>query len=217
MGFIAGIFMVVNFFVPHAVGTQGEWMLMEWARIIGAFALILGLASLFRTHWNKIRRRQSQWGYSVVTLASFALMVWAGIIYGSGQGPLAERLVTVKSGALFEWLFNNVQVPLDATMFSLLAFFIASAAYRTFRARNFEAILLIVAAIIIMLGRVPMAELFNLPHGEHIDAKMPQIYEWIMQFPALAGKRGILFGVALGAIATSLRIILGIERSHLGG
>ncbi len=217
MGFIAGLFMVFTFFVPHAVGTRGSEMLLEWARIIGAFALILGLASLFRTHWDKIRRRQAQWGYSVVTLASFAFMVWAGIIYGTGEGPVGQRLVTVKSGALFEWLFNNVQVPLDATMFALLAFFIASAAYRTFRARNFEAVLLIIAAIIIMLGRVPMAELLHLPHGEAIDTRMPQIYEWIMQFPAVAGKRGILFGVALGAIATSLRIMLGIERSHLGG
>jgi len=72
-----------------------------------------------------------------------------------------------------------------------------------------EASLLLVTAIIIMLGRVPI--------GEMIYDRMPQVYEWIMQYPTVAGKRGILFGVALGGIATSLRIILGIERSHLGG
>jgi hypothetical protein len=202
--------MIVVFFVPHAVGTKGYELLLEWARIIGAFALVLGLGSLFRTHWDKIRRRRrGEWPYSIVTLASFALMVWAGVFYGTGEGALGRRLVAVEDGALFQWLFDNVQVPLDATMFALLAFFIASAAYRTFRARNLEATLLLITAVIVMLGRVPL--------GEMMYERMPDLYEWIMQYPAVAGKRGILFGVALGSIATSLRIILGIERSHLGG
>lgn len=202
--------MIVVFFVPHAVGTKGYELLLEWARIIGAFALVLGLGSLFRTHWDKIRRRRrGEWPYSIVTLASFALMVWAGVFYGTGEGALGRRLVAVEDGALFQWLFDNVQVPLDATMFALLAFFIASAAYRTFRARNLEATLLLITAVIVMLGRVPL--------GEMMYERMPALYEWIMQYPAVAGKRGILFGVALGSIATSLRIILGIERSHLGG
>jgi hypothetical protein len=201
--------MIVQFFVPHAVATQGYELLLDWARIIGAFALVLGIGSLFRTHWDKIRRRRLGYGYSVVTLLSFSLMVWAGIFYGTGEGSLGQRLAEMQNGVTFEWLFDNVQVPLDATMFALLAFFIASAAYRTFRARNIEATLLLVTAVIVMLGRVPI--------GEMIYHRMPEVYEWIMQYPAVAGKRGILFGVALGSIATSLRIILGIERSHLGG
>jgi hypothetical protein len=202
--------MIVVFFVPHAVGTKGYELLLEWARIIGAFALVLGLGSLFRTHWDKIRqRRRGEWPYSIVTLASFVLMVWAGLVYGNGEGSVGTRLLTVEEGTLFQWLFDNVEVPLDATMFALLSFFIASAAYRTFRARNLEATLLLITAVIVMLGRVPL--------GEMMHERMPGLYEWIMQYPAVAGKRGILFGVALGSIATSLRIILGIERSHLGG
>ena len=202
--------MIVVFFVPHAVGTKGYELLLEWARIIGAFALVLGLGSLFRTHWDKIRRRRrGEWPYSIVTLASFVLMVWAGLVYGNGEGSVGTRLLAVEEGTLFQWLFDNVEVPLDATMFALLSFFIASAAYRTFRARNLEATLLLITAVIVMLGRVPL--------GEMMHERMPGLYEWIMQYPAEAGKRGILFGVALGSIATSLRIILGIERSHLGG
>lgn len=203
------MFMLVQFFVPHAVGQKGYDMLLEWARIIGGFALALGVGSLFRTHWTKIRRRQREWGYSIVTLVSFFVMLWAGVFYGSGESSVVDNLLTVQPGSLFQWLFNNIQVPLDATMFSLLAFFIASAAYRTFRARNLEASVLLITAIVVMLGRVPL--------GQMIYDRMPEIYEWIMQYPAVAGKRGILFGAALGSIATSLRIILGIERSHIGG
>ena len=202
--------MIVEIFVPHAVGTKGYELLLEWARIIGAFARVLGLGSRFRTHWDKIRRRRrGEWPYSIVTLAAFVLMVWAGLVYGNGEGSVGTRLLAVEEGTLFQWLFDNVEVPLDATMFALLSFFFASAAYRTFRARNLEATLLLITAVIVMLGRVPL--------GEMMHERMPGLYEWIMQYPAVAGKRGILFGVALGSIATSLRIILGIERSHLGG
>ena len=209
LGFLGGTFMFVQYFVPHQAGVVGYEMLLEWLRIIGAFAMILGVASLFRSNWDKIRRRQHDYGYAIVTLVCFVVMVYVGIIHPSGEQTVWQRLWDPEDGPAFQWLFSNVMVPLDATMFSLLAFFIASAAYRTFRARTPEATILLVSAIIVMLGRVPI--------GELISTRMPDVYEWFMMVPTVAGKRGILFGVALGSIATSLRIILGIERSHLGG
>lgn len=210
LGFLAGIFMLVQFFVPHESSQAAYELLLEWARIIGAFAFVLGIGSLFRNHLDKIRRRRKDAGYSIVTLVAFFTMVIIGIFVPTAeQQSVRGAVLDVDTGTSFQWLFDNVQVPLDATMFGLLAFFIASAAYRTFRARNFEAGLLLVTAVIIMLARVPI--------GEMIHAKLPNLYEWIMQYPAVAGKRGIIFGAALGSIATSLRIILGIERSHLGG
>jgi hypothetical protein len=93
-------------------------------------------------------------------------------------------------------------------MFALLAFFIASAAFRAFRARNVEAALLLGSAILIMLGRVPL--------GRAISGWLPWISDWIIDIPNNAGRRAIMMGAALGAIATSLRVILGLERSHLG-
>jgi len=206
--FLAGLFMAVQFFVPHEVGVTVYTELLNWGRIVAAFALVLGVQSLLRTHVEKIRRRRRDWPYSMVAIGSFALMVIVGIFFGSDRG----------TG--FDWIFRHVQVPLDATMFSLLAFFIASAAFRTFRARSIEATLLLVAAIIVMLGRVPGSLLVVFGQsgvGEWLHTTMPDVSEWIMNFPTVAAKRGIIFGVALGSIATALRIILGIERSHLGG
>jgi len=64
-----------------------------------------------------------------------------------------------QDGSLFSWMYKKIFTPLSATMFALLAFFVASASYRAFRIRNFEATLLLVAGIILMLGRVPVGEL----------------------------------------------------------
>ncbi len=190
--------MFVQFFIPHQMIKASFEDALDWAIIIGAFALVLGLGSLFRTHIDKIRHRREGFSYSFVTLISFAVMFFFGIFYKTAPHTT------------FDWLFMNVQVPLEATMFSLLAFFIASAAYRTFRARSVEATLLLSVAIIVMLGRVPISD--KIPY-----LNLHEITEWLMMVPTVAAKRGILLGVALGAVATSLRIILGLERSHLGG
>lgn len=195
--FLVGVFMLVQFFVPYKGWQDYQNALEAWGRIIGAFAIVLGVGSLFQRHAERIRRRRHEWGYSVVTLLSFAIMFTLGIAWGKDKGTP------------FDWMFTNVQVPLDATMFSLLAFFVASAAYRSFRARSPEATLMLLAAVIVMLGRVPV--------GLHIYHKLPAMTEWIMGVPAVAAKRGIIFGAALGVLATSFRIIAGLERSHLGG
>jgi len=91
------------------------------------------------------------------------------------------------------------------SLIGLLAFYIASAAFRAFRVRNIEATILLVAAVVVMLGRIPA--------GEGIFGRFT---EWLMQVPNGAAQRGIIIGAALGAASLSLRVILGIERSYLG-
>ena len=128
------------------------------------------------------------------------------------------------------YLYTYVIIPLQATMFALLAFFIASAAYRAFRARTTEATLLLVAAALVMLGRVPLGgwlwhkivDLIDLIPGTHLAGLknleiFAKINDWIMDIPQTAAKRGIYIGIVLGGIAMSIRIILGIERSYTSG
>src|SRR5512147_1512058 len=100
-------------------------------------------------------------------------------------------------------------------MFSLLAFYVASAAFRAFRVRNLEATILLVSAVIVMLGRIPLGDyIFSaFPGGE---TWLGRFTEWMMDKPNTAAQRGIIIGAALGAASLSLRVILGIERSYLG-
>ena len=39
---------------------------------------------------------------------------------------------------------------------------------------------------------------------------------WIITYPTVAGKKAIMIGIALGIVATSLRIIFGRDKSFLG-
>jgi hypothetical protein len=133
-------------------------------------------------------------------------------------------------GSPFMFLYTYIIIPLQATMFALLAFFIASAAYRAFRARTTEATLLLVAAVLVMLGRVPlggwlwhrMVDLADLIPGTHLAGLknleiFARISDWIMDIPQTAAKRGIGIGITLGGVAMAIRIILGIERSYISG
>ena len=195
--FVFGIAMIFTRFSPHSVSQWIYEEVISWVLIIGPFALVLATVTLIQTHTARIRRRTEHWQYSLVVFAGLLIMVLIGVPFGP-------------QNSIFEWLYNNVQLPMDATMFSLLAFFIASAAYRAFRARTFEASLLLITALIVMMGNVPVGDLLS-------NDTASKARQWILDNPNLSARRGIMLGVSLGVISQSIRIILGIERSYLGG
>ena len=207
--FLCGIFMLVQFFIPHPAFVRIYKEILNWARVIGVFAVVIGVGTLIRLHYMRIARRSPGWNYSIIVFVGLAVTATTGIIGGT-------------RGTWFVWIYNNINVPLDATMFSLLAFFMASAAYRSFRARTVDATLLLAAAIIVMFGRVPIGDfLWQHIAPQSMVARAPflseNVVEWIMSVPNMAARRGIMIGAALGAISTALKIILGVERSYFGG
>jgi len=143
--------------------------------------------------------------------------VFTNTFIGSKKIP-----VNKKSVPMFDWVYNYIFVPLSATTFSLLAFYIMSAAYRAVRVKSWEAGLLLIAAIIVLLGQVPVEQIPLV--GKFIacgSIKGISTFEYlksiILDFPNTAAKRGIIIGIALGGLATSIKIIFGIERPYMGG
>ena len=189
--------MVLHFFVPHQpIKFLGD-NLQEWYMIVASAAIFLGAINLMHVHFRKIKLKLKNWKYSPVTIIGFLLMIVTGLIYG------------VTETKPFDYMFMNMVAPMGATMFSLLAFFVASAAFRAFRASNWRATLLLTSAFIVMLGQVPI--------GAMIWDKIPLAKVWLMSIPNTAGQRAVMIGAAMGVVSTSLRMIFGIERSYLGG
>jgi hypothetical protein len=198
---VAGLLFAGQYYVPHPASEQMLTTATKWLQIIGGFALVLGVTSLFHQHAAKIRRKEAGWGYSAVLYAGMLGTIAVGLSAGGKES--VDGAMTA-----FGWIYNFMMVPLQGTMFAILAFFIASAAYRSFRARSREAAVLLVAAMIVMMGRVPLGEYLILS-GD--------VSQWILNVLNASVRRAILIGVSLGAVALSFKIIFGVERSYLGG
>lgn len=220
--FIVGLIVIFSEFIPHKPFGKLSGELEVWYMIIAGFAIILGQLSLFKVNLFKIRHKQENWPYFIITLVSFLIMVCCGIFWGTEKNPgilgNGQNIIRIMGDKPFDYLFNNVYQHLQATMFSLLAFFIASAAYRAFIARTLESNLLLIAAILVMLGNTSLGSSLTSWLPENLSfLHLPRISEFIMKYPNTAGQRAIMIGAGLGIIGSSLRIILGIERSYLGG
>ena len=202
MTFVTGVVCALQYYVPHPASETLLTTTAQWLQIIGLFALVLGVTSLFHLHAVKIRRKELGWGYSFILYAGMIVTIAVGI---GVQGK--EQLHGVMTA--FGWVYTYAMVPLQGSMFAILAFFIASAAYRSFRARSPEAAVLLLSALIVMMGRVPL--------GEYLVPLSGDLTLWIMNVINASVRRAILIGVSLGAVALSLKIIFGVERSYLGG
>jgi hypothetical protein len=213
---VVGWVLIVADFIPHKpFGNLGDDFALYFD-IIAVFAFILGGGNLFRIHLTKVQKKKKDWPFSIVTLGGFIVMLAAGLFKIGNPGGIQGDVAAV--GSLFNDMYMQIFTPLQASMFALLAFFVGSASYRAFRAKTTEATILLIAAFIVLLGRTPFGLwLTSGLTGDMSFLQLPNLTDWIMDVPNLAGQRAIMIGIALGVISMSLRLILGVERTYLGG
>ena len=201
----------IQYYVPHKLSQDYLRISIDGIIIIGAFAFLLGIVSLFMAHYGKIKRKSDGWGYS--------LFVFVGITIGLVTGIVSKGVQLTPEGVVTSlgWMYTYMLYPLQGTMFSILAFFVVSAAFRSFRVKSGEAFVLLIAAILLIFGRVPLGQLVWDKIFFWIPFQLTSAVEWVMGVPAVAARRGIMLGVSIGMVAMSLKIIVGIERQYLGG
>lgn len=189
----AACIVLLDFFVDQETVNRAGSFLVEGAVILAGFAVLLGLLNILSVHTVRVRKRERGWGYSILLMLAVLVMLGLGV-GGPGSAPV-------------NWVFRHIYVPLQATIFSLLAFFVASAAYRAFRVRSWETLLLVGVGIVVLLGQVPV--------GRLIWDQLPVLKDWLLAVPATAGARGILLGVALGSVIAGMRLLLAMDRPYL--
>jgi hypothetical protein len=232
--FMAGLVFAAEFFLP--VNKKGENFLspaiepaQNTLQIIAAMALALGTYGLIRLHLRNIVQQRSQWGYSVVLIVAFVTMGFFSVWNTLAEKGVLSKTVVLQRG--FGLLFDNMLVPLESTMFSLIAFYIFSAAYRAFRIRSIEASILMFTAMMVMIGIVSLGNIISyswlgLPLEQTAEMEqnpfslrnisynlaLPRIAYWILQALNAPVQRAIEFGVGIAGLAMAIRLWLSLER-----
>lgn len=201
---VSGLFVLSGYFIPVDVlpaAFQLRLLIMQWAVVLAAVGLFVGLINLFSVHWSKIGEQSEGWPYSAILLISFLITLMVGLLFG----PDSETI---------RLLFNYIQLPVEATLSGLLAISLVLAGFRIVsNRRDFISMVFAGTAFLVLLGSGPGL----IPAESAAYEFFAGLRNWIAQVAAAGGARGILLGVALGAVLTGLRVLLAIDRPYGDG
>jgi hypothetical protein len=193
---VSGLLVLLGYFLPVELLHEIRLVLVQWAVILAAVAVLVGVLNLLGVHWHKIRTRQKGGAYSILLIVSLFASAVLGILLGTNNPTL-------------EFFLEAIIIPAEAALMALLAVTLVYASARLLRRRvDIMTFIFLGVAVLALLVAAP------LPFGRIPGA---DFIEWLIKDTfAVAGSRGILIGVALGALTTGLRVLLGIDRPYGG-
>lgn len=193
-----GFLVLLGYFFDVDLLIGVRLLLIQWAVLLAAAALLLGLFNLLSVHWNKVGLQEDGWPYSSLLILSFLLTLMLGLLFGPDYQVVLA-------------LFQYIQLPVEASLLALLAVTLTLAGFRLLtRRQDLTSLAFMGTALLVLLGTAPW-----LIGGESVLAMATSdLRAWVTQVWAAAGARGILLGVALGAITTGLRVLLASDRPY---
>ncbi len=196
----AGLFVLLGYFIDLDLVQRLRLIFLQWAVLLAAGALIVGLVNLISVHWRKVGLLEEGWIYSAVLILALVVTLGLGLFFRP-DNPVA----------LF--IFNNFQLPVESSLMAVLAISLLVAGFRLIsRRRDIYTLIFLATALFVMVGTAP----WPVPGQGTFEVVVRDLRAWISQVWAAGGARGILLGVALGATATGLRVLLGTERPYGG-
>jgi membrane-associated HD superfamily phosphohydrolase len=193
-----GAIVLLGYFFVTPLLTSTRVTLVNWAAILSAFAIFVGIVNLLAVHFNKIRKKEKGRGYSIVLVVA----LFVTLILGLALRPEHPVLSAV---------FNSVQLPVEASLMAVLAVTLTYASIRMLRRRlNIFGIIFIATTLFLLLITAPLPFIGNDPFLSGM------LRPFVTQVLAAGGARGILIGVALGTLTIGLRILFGADRPYGG-
>ena len=193
----SGLLVLLGILFPTSIFAPIKLVLLDWAMIIAAFALLIAILNLFTIHWKKIFSDARYDIYSIFFIIGFTIIFLIGIIFSP-------------SNRLFQNLSSTVILSIESSLMALLSVSLAIACFKLLQIkRNSLGIVFGLSTILFLLTLSGL-----LSFGENIPF-VKSVLAIINQLP-LAGARGILLGISFGAIITGLRVLFGFERPYSG-
>jgi hypothetical protein len=192
---VAGVVVLVGYFTPWLAGARA--LFLQWAVILAAFALLIGVVNLLSVHLKKMGKSKKGGIFSLALWVAFFITV--GVV--ALDGPDGSKSV---------FLFNNIQIPVEGSLLTLLVVTLAVASIRLLRRKaGLFTYIFIGTAFLVLLGTAPL-------YGIGEVSYLYQVRTWIAGVLSVAGARGVLLGVALGTVATGIRVLMGVDRPYGG-
>jgi hypothetical protein len=204
---VAGLLVLIDFTGPLPVVSPLAQITLDWAALIAALALVIGLVNVTGNHIGRVTRRSTDWGYSLILLVAMAIVIFAGTLFPL-QNP--DGSLTVPSSLIEQpvrLVFSVVYTPLASSLLALLTFFSLSAALRAVRRRTADALVIVAVALAVLVAT-------SLPQLE-LAPGVGDGLRWFSDHVVLAGARGLLIGAAIGALVAGVRVLLGFDQPYL--
>lgn len=176
-------------------------LVLEIAQVTTAVGLLLGLSGVVVGHVRAVVQR-ARGSFRHLIIAVVAVLVFGLELLPQSIGLLGQTQAQELSALVVRYVFQ----PLATSTLGLLAFFALRAAWRALATRPSEALIILSVAVVFLVAAGPWT------------ASIPGLREtldWIKAYPVAGVTRGLLIGASLGAIVTTVRVLLGFDVPYL--
>lgn len=177
--------------------------LYEWAILGSAFVLLAGGFNIIWSHFQRIIRGGPEWPLSLLMLVVMFAVLAMGLLDRAGTASM-----------LVDWVFAYVISPLQASIFALLALFLATAAYRYLRIGHTGGGWMLAGALVMFLMQLPLLQgvLNQASLGTAPRMPLSQVeatLRWLIQWPVQGVMRGAVIGAAVSLLLIAFRFLFG--------
>ena len=194
---LAGLVVLVGYFVQIPVFMDLRSMFLDWAVILAAFMVIIGVLNITIANISQFTAGKKDGFLGLILIIAMFVTFVLG-------------LILTPSHPIMSFIFNSIQLPVELSLMAVLSVTFVIAAIKLLKRKpGWISLIFLVTAFLILLGSAPS------PFGE-VPLVGSVLKPFIAQVLAASGARGILLGIGLAALTMGLRILFAADRPYGG-